>query len=97
MNYLAISNTFVVIMGLGIVFLGLICIILLCKGMGLICNLLASDTKKKPVQESMNSNRTVDSETIENRQEILAAVCAVVAEELGTDVNAIRVHSFRKI
>ena len=34
---------------------------------------------------------------IENRQEIIAAVCAAVAEENGTDISAIRVVSFRKL
>ena len=33
---------------------------------------------------------------IENRQEIIAAVAAVAAEELGTDISAIRIHSFKK-
>jgi len=32
-----------------------------------------------------------------NRQEIIAAVCAVCAEDMGVDVNAIRVKSFKKL
>ena len=36
-------------------------------------------------------------QTIENRQQIIAAVSAAVAEELGTDVSAIRILSFKKI
>ena len=32
-----------------------------------------------------------------NRQELIAAVSAALAEELGTDVSAIRVLSFRKL
>ena len=34
---------------------------------------------------------------IENRQEIIAAVCAAAAEEMGTDISALRVVSFKKI
>ena len=34
---------------------------------------------------------------IENRSEIVAAVCAAVAEENGTDISAIRVVSFKKL
>ncbi|MBE6717929.1 MAG: hypothetical protein E7574_01565 [Ruminococcaceae bacterium] len=34
---------------------------------------------------------------IENKQEIIAAVCAAVAEENGTNISAIRVISFRKL
>ena len=37
------------------------------------------------------------TQAIENRQEIIAAVSAVIAEELGTDVSAIRVLSFKKL
>ena len=34
---------------------------------------------------------------IENRQEIIAAVTAVCAEEMGKDVSALRVISFKKL
>ena len=39
----------------------------------------------------------VTAQPIENRQEIIAAVSAVIAEELGTDINALRIISFKKI
>ena len=45
-----------------------------------------------PVNNAANS-----SPVIENKQEIIAAVCADVAEENGTDISAIRVVSFKKI
>jgi uncharacterized membrane protein YvbJ len=34
---------------------------------------------------------------IENRQEIIAAVTAVCAEEMGKDISALRVISFKKL
>ena len=34
---------------------------------------------------------------IENRGEIIAAVSAALAEEMGTDISAIRILSFKKI
>ena len=34
---------------------------------------------------------------IENRAEIIAAVCAAAAEEMGTDISALRVVSFKKV
>jgi phenylpyruvate tautomerase PptA (4-oxalocrotonate tautomerase family) len=37
------------------------------------------------------------SATIENRQEIIAAVTAACAEEMGTDISALRVISFKKL
>ena len=39
----------------------------------------------------------VAAQPIQNRQEIIAAVSAALAEELGTDVSAIRILSFKKI
>ena len=33
----------------------------------------------------------------ENRRELISAVSAVVAEELGTEVSAIRVTSFKRV
>ena len=37
------------------------------------------------------------AEQIPNRGEVIAAVSAVLAEELGTDVSAIRILSFRRV
>ena len=34
---------------------------------------------------------------VENREEIVAAVCAAVAEEEGVDISALRVVSFKKL
>ena len=40
---------------------------------------------------------TIQEEPIENREELLAAISAALAEELGTDVSAIRILSFKKV
>ncbi|MBR7132228.1 MAG: OadG family protein [Clostridia bacterium] len=90
-----VSNAFIVCMGIGIVFIGLICIVVLCKILSAVCALGVNKTetvaavKKTPISTA--------PEKIENRQEIIAAVSAVVAEELGTDISAIRILSFKKI
>lgn len=94
-----ISNTFVVVLGIGVVFIGLICIIILCKIMSAVC-LMASkkdDTKAPASTHSPVATAPVAAQPIQNRQEIIAAVSAVLAEELGTDVSAIRILSFKKI
>ena len=87
-----ISNLFVVCMGLGTVFFGLICIILICTIMGAICKALI---KEKPVQ--IANNAPAANGEIANKQEIVAACCAAIAEELGTSVSAIKVVSFKKL
>lgn len=88
-----VSNLFVVGMGLGTVFFGLICIIVICKIMGLVCQ---NVVKEQPVVNKAVS-APVTSGEIANKQEIIAASCAVIAEELGTSVNAIKVVSFKKL
>ena len=87
-----VPNWFVVVMGVGVVFLGLICIIVLCKIVALFCK--GKSTKAK---ETAPVQTAAASAPIENRQEIIAAVAAACAEELGTDVSAIRIHSFKRI
>lgn len=97
-NYLStlqpekIPNELVVLLGIGIVFIGLICIVILVKVIGLFFK-NKIDTKENVADAVV----PVVVEPIQNRQEIIAAVSAVIAEELGTDISAIRIHSFKKI
>lgn len=91
---------FVCLMGIGIVFLGLICIIILCLMMSAIIGQKSSVTAEKstsaaPVQTAASSPS--DELSPEKRREVIAAVSCVLAEELGRDVSAIRVISFKKI
>lgn len=83
----------VVVLGIGVVFIGLISIVILCKIMSAFCK-GSNDTKaiQKPATAP-----AVQNVPIQNRQEILAGVCAVIAEELGTDIEALKVISFKKI
>jgi len=94
---LEISNTFVVVLGVSVVFLGLICIIILCKILSAICQLSEKKAKPETADTSVANATPVVSQPIENRQELIAAISAALAEELGTDVSAIRILSFKKI
>lgn len=88
------SNLFVCLLGIGTVFVGLICLILLCKIIGL----FSAKNEKPATQPAVSNTPAVAvSQTIENRQEIIAAVSAAIAEELGTDISALRIISFKKI
>ena len=91
-----ISNAFVVVLGISVVFIGLISIIILCKILSAVCGLAvkADEPQTKTVSAAAV---TPASQPIENRQEIIAAVSAAIAEELGTDISAIRILSFKKI
>lgn len=87
-----IPNLYVVGMGLGVVFVGLISIIILCYIVSAIGRAAGgndtADAKQVPVQTAA---------PIQNRQEVIAAVAAAAAEDMGTDISAIRILSFKKI
>ncbi|MBQ2136018.1 MAG: OadG family protein [Clostridia bacterium] len=87
------SNSFVVLMGVGVVFVGLISIVIITSIMSALCR----TTEKNPEADTAAVAPAPVNQVIENKQEIIAAVSAVIAEELGTDISAIRIHSFKKI
>ena len=89
-----LSNGFVVAIGIGVVFVGLVSIVILCKIVSAFC--MAGKKTKTDSQPATPIN-VAQNQPIENRQEIIAAVSAVIAEELGTDVSAIRILSFKKL
>lgn len=81
------SNVFVCLMGIGTVFFGLICLIALTTVMGHIC---------RPHGDSVSIPDHLPS-TEPNRQELVAAVSAAIAEDLGTDITGIRILSIKKL
>ncbi|MBQ7301369.1 MAG: OadG family protein [Clostridia bacterium] len=98
----AVNNGFVVAMGIGTVFVGLICIILLIKLMSMVTALFTANAPAQaapaaPAAPAAAPTAPAASTAIENRAEIVAAVCAAAAEEMGTDISALRVVSFKKI
>ncbi len=90
-----ISNGVVVLLGMGIVFIGLICIVIICSIMGAICKNIAP--KNEGSAKASQTSTVTQAAPIENKQEIIAGICAVIAEELGTDVSNIRVTSFKRV
>ena len=89
------ADWMVVVMGVGVVFLGLVLIIVLCKIMGSFFVGAANNETKAP--EVKSAPVAPKAAVIENRQEIIAAVTAACAEEMGKDVSALRVVSFKKL
>lgn len=88
MNY---SNLFVCLLGMGTVFAGLICLIFLCKLMGVICMALQKKTHE-PEQPC-----AAQEQPPENRQQMIAAISCALAEELGTDVKGLRILSVKRL
>ena len=89
-----ISNGMVVVLGLGIVFFGLICIIVLCSVMGKIVGKLAKKPEAAPAAAPAPA---AEQTVIPNRREMVAAVSAAIAEELGVEVSGIKILSIKKI
>lgn len=88
-----VSNLFVCLMGMGVTFVGLIALIFLTQVMGAICRKGEKEQEKKTETSAV----IPAADTIPNRGELIAAVSAALAEELGTDVSAIRILSFKKV
>ena len=87
----------VCLIGVGVVFLGLAALIGIIELMNRVCDKLAKKKAATPVAQPVQAAAPVVSAPVENRQEIIAAVCAAVAEENGTDISAICVVSFKKL
>ena len=95
----------VVLLGLGTVFIGLICIIIMCVLMGKIVGLLEKGNAA-PAAESVSAGMPAPvaapaaapmAAEIPKRPELVAAIACALEEELGTDVSAIRICSLRKL
>ncbi len=90
-----VSSALVVGLGIGTVFVGLIAIIVLCYIMSAMVKLFE---KGKKVEETQKVAAPAPSNgPIQNKQEIVAACSAVIAEELGTEAKNIRVKSFKRV
>jgi len=87
------SNLFVVLMGLSTVFIGLICIILLSTAMSKICMKL----ERKTPPAAPAAAPAAPSTPAPDRQAMIAAIAAAIAEDLGTDAAGIRILSVKKI
>lgn len=83
--------------GFLIVFIGLICLIAIVAILGKICQKVLKDDAKAPAAKAAPAAATPAKAAIENRDELVVAFSAAVAEELGTDVSAIRVISLKEI
>lgn len=82
---------FVVCMGIGTVFVGLVFIILICQFVSLFFK------NGKSENSATLPKKTESAMSDEERGKVIAAVCAAAAEDMGTDISALRVVSFKKL
>lgn len=84
------SIIFVCLMGMGTVFFGLICLIVLTTLLGRVCG------KKQQAAPAAVSPAPAAAPAAD-QQELIAAISAAIAEELGTDITGIRILSIKKV
>ena len=91
----------VVLMGLITVFIGLICLIIIIKSMGAIINAVTGNKAPAaapapapapavPAPAPAPANRA-------GNQQLVAAISAAIAEEMGEDVDHIKILSIRRL
>lgn len=94
---------FVVILGLSIVFVGLICLIYISKIMSSVCKLLDKIQKNTSVNTAQPTKQTAAPRAVsppptpKNRPEFIAAISAAIAYDMGIDVSGLRIHSIKKL
>ena len=81
------ASGFVCLLGMGTVFFGLICLIVLTELMGKV-------VRGKPVPAAAPAAAAPAPQVT---PEMVAAVSAALAEELGTDITGIRIHSIKRV
>lgn len=91
------SIPFVILMGVGVVFIGLICIILLSMAMSAVCRAMGDKTPAAPAAAAPAAPAAPAAAAIPNRQAMVAAIAVAVAEEMGTDPAGIRILSIKKL
>ena len=96
-----IPTWFVVVMGMGIVFTGLVCLILLISIMGAVMKRVNAkqEAQQAAARAAMPAAPAAPAAAaaIPNRGELVAAISVALAEELGKDVKAIRIHSIKRV
>ena len=92
-----VSNAFVICMGMGVVFVGLICIVLLVELTGRIVQTIEKKAGNSESTGEGSAPAKLPEDSIPNRGALVAAISAALAEELGTSVAGLRILSIKKM
>ena len=91
------SPLFVTLMGIGTVFFGLICIIVLATVMGSVLKSKSKPAAPTPAAAPKAAAPAAPAVNTAKEQEILAAVIAAVTEDLGPSASRMQITSINKI
>lgn len=92
-----ISTLQVVLMGLITVFVVLICLIVIIKLLGMIVAKVTPAKAVAPAVAAAPAAAPAPAAPSANKQQIVAAIAVAIAEEMGTDVSHIRIHSIKRV
>ena len=87
----------VVAMGLITVFVVLICLIIIIKIMGAIMAGVSKPAPAPAAAPAVAASTVANSAPQPNKQQLVAAVSAAIAEDMGGSVDHIKIHSIRKL
>ena len=91
------SPLFVTLMGIGTVFFGLICIIVLTTVMGSVLKSKSKPAAPAPAAAPKAAAPAAPAVNTAKEQEILAAVIAAVTEDLGPSASRMQITSINQI
>ena len=91
------SPLFVTLMGIGTVFFGLICIIVLTTVMGSVLKSKSKPAAPAPAAAPKAAAPAASAVNTAKEQEILAAVIAAVTEDLGPSASRMQITGINKI
>ena len=91
------SPLFVTLMGIGTVFFGLICIIVLTTIMGSVLKSKSKPAAPAPAAAPAAAAPAAPAVNTAKEQEILAAVIAAVTEDLGPSASRMQITGINKI
>ena len=87
----------VVLMGLVTVFVVLICLIIIIKLMGAIMVKAAPAEQADAAVHAPAAAPAAAPAVSGNKQQVVAAIAVAIAEEMGTEVSHIRIHSIKRV
>ena len=91
------SPLFVTLMGIGTVFFGLVCIIVLTTIMGSVLKSNAKPAAPAPAAAPKAAAPAAPAVNTAKEQEVLAAIIAAVTEDLGPSASRMQITSINKI
>ena len=84
------------LIGFGTVFVGLICLIFITKLMSVLCGMKGKNAKASKSVPAAAAIPAAGAPAAD-RQAMVAAISASLAEVMGTDVTGLRIHSIKKV